>query len=259
MKHVNRNDRDELKRLLRRTTETRKHSAYQTISNRLADLIDLDDIEIHHKYEEARFSYISSRIDLSGKSAVDIGSNTGYFTFRLLDAGCSHVTAYEGAREQYQFLKLAVEVLGETGDVAVRHEYFEPETATLGFDIALLLNVVHHLGDDYGNADISMNDAKAAMLFQINGMANHSKTLVFQMGFNWKGDIRKCLFDGGTKAEMIDFIAQGTADKWRIEHIGIATAASGQIIYADLDESNIRRDDSLGEFLNRPIFILRAA
>lgn len=259
MKQVNRNHRDELNRLLRRTTQTRKHSAYQKIPHRLADLIDLDGIEIRPKHEDARFAYISSRIDLGGKSAVDIGANTGYFTFRMLDAGCSHVTAYEGAPEHYQFLKLAVEALGETGKVAVRHEYFELTTATPGFDVALLLNVVHHLGDDYGTVDISMADAKAAMLSQINGMTNHSRTLVLQMGFNWKGDIRKCLFDGGTKGEMIDFIAKGTADKWKIEHIGIATVTSGKIIYADLDESNVRRDDSLGEFLNRPIFILSAA
>jgi hypothetical protein len=97
------------------------------------------------------------------------------------------------------------------------------------------------------------------MLDNINKLESRCDKLIFQMGFNWKGDIKQCLFSNGTKKEMIDFIKKGTENYWNIESIGIAQVDSnGSIVYEDLNENNIKRDDTLGEFLNRPIFILKS-
>jgi hypothetical protein len=38
----------------------------------------------------------------------------------------------------------------------------------------------------------------------------------------------------------------------------VAQELNGEVAYADLDDTNIQRVDSLGEFLNRPIFIMRS-
>ena len=43
-----------------------------------------------------------------------------------------------------------------------------------------------------------------------------------------------------------------------IRNIGIAESAGDKIIYNELDSKNIERQDSLGEFLNRPIFIMES-
>ena len=66
------------------------------------------------------------------------------------------------------------------------------------------------------------------------------------------------LFAGGEKREMIEFITAGTADLWELQDIGIAVSSDQGIVYEDLDSENIQRMDELGEFLNRPIFILRS-
>lgn len=47
---------------------------------------------------------------------------------------------------------------------------------------------------------------------------------------------------------------------WEVEKIWFAVRQpSGGIVYEPLSTSNIQREDALGEFLNRPLFILRSA
>ena len=72
--------------------------------------------------------------------------------------------------------------------------------------------------------------------------------MVLQLGFNWKGDIKTCLFEKGLKAEIINYLQSGTKDCWNIVAIGIAERYDGGIVYKDLNEKNIVRDNSLGEF-----------
>ncbi|MEN1941724.1 hypothetical protein WCE39_11620 [Luteimonas sp. MJ174] len=257
--NANRMDvKERLRTLLLSTTSTRKHSAYQMLPTRLADFIGSHGAQLKPKRERERLEYLSPRINFRNKTALDIGSNIGYFTFELLDAGCSKVTAYEGGDVHCEFLSLAVKALGNEGQVSVQHEYFDFLRDIAQHDIALLLNVVHHTGDDYGDACENIEEAKLLMLEQLNLTWNYADILIFQMGFNWKGDISRCLFPNGTKQEMIDFISRGTVNRWEVEHIGIAEKFGDGIRYADLNRFNINRDDSLGEFLNRPIFIMRA-
>lgn len=78
------------------------------------------------------------------------------------------------------------------------------------------------------------------------------------MGFNWKGDSKECLFENGTKAEMEQFLKEGTKDYWNILFIGIAEKQNNDIIYQEMNKDNNKRQDDLGEFLNRPIFILKS-
>ena len=100
--------------------------------------------------------------------------------------------------------------------------------------------------------------AKAQMIAQLNRLSRQVSTLVFQLGFNWKGNRHACLFEHGTKAELIDFVTRGTAADWQVDAIGIAERHDGAVRYAPLSARNIVRDDALGEFLNRPIFVLRS-
>ena len=57
---------------------------------------------------------------------------------------------------------------------------------------------------------------------------------------------------------MINFISEGTKEFCKIIDIGIAEKKDNLIVYASRNEKNIQRDDTLGEFLNRPIFILKS-
>jgi hypothetical protein len=57
---------------------------------------------------------------------------------------------------------------------------------------------------------------------------------------------------------MINFISDGVKDFWSIDKIGIAKQSNKGIEYFHLNEDNIKRDDKMGEFLNRPLFILKS-
>jgi len=246
-----------LRKILLETTKTKKHLAYQILSRRLTKLIDTEDIELRPKFEEERLTYILQKIHINGKSILDIGCNTGYFLFELIDRGAQFVTGYEGGKYHSEFCKEAISLL-EINNAKIVNEYYNFQEAKNYFDIVLLLNVLHHVGDDYGDIGLSKENAKRAIIDQLNWLSKNGNIVVFQLGFNWKGDITKCLFENGTKGEMIDYIISGIRNCYDIISIGVAQKKNGIVYYEDLNENNIKRDDSLGEFLNRPLFILKS-
>ena len=248
---------EQVDRLYENYNAISKHSQYQILPQSLAKHINQDNLNIKSRAEQQRFDYITNILSLKGKTILDIGANTGFFSFSAIDAGAEHVTSYEGNQAHAHFLQSALELLNFQKTMDVIPEYYT-FTETKKYDICFLLNVLHHLGDDYGDSSLNIQKAKSLMVQQINSMAPICQTLVFQLGFNWKGDRNNCLFDNGTKQEMIEFIKQGTSDKWEISNIGIAEKNNGSIKYNSLSKKNIARDDSLGEFLNRPIFIMKS-
>jgi SAM-dependent methyltransferase len=249
-------DKLKLKELYSRRS---KHSNYQTLPKRLAEIIG-DDIEIKTRYETERLAYILENIDVKNKSMLDIGGNTGYFTFEMLERGARSVHYYEGDKTHAEFVKIASKHLDMKDKLKITDEYFSFINTDYKdkYDIILLLNVLHHIGDDYGDKTTSIEKAKKTIIEQLNSLAELGETIVFQLGFNWKGNREICLFEGGTKTELIDFIKDGTERHWEICKIGIAESQEGGIKYCDANLENMRRLDSLGEFLNRPIIIMRS-
>ena len=247
---------DRLRALFAETAKTKKHSAYQTLPDRVAALVDPLPITLYRKYEAERLRYITTHVSLNDRSVLDIGCNTGYFTFEALRLGARRVSAYEGSCAHREFVTLAARLLGEEARLTVKSTYFEFGPNEEHHDVGFLLNVLHHCGDEFDKSATDMEAAKSRMLAQLQAMHSVVDVLVLQMGFNWKGDIRKCLFTHGTKREMIDFVFEGARDYWHVRAIGIAEGPRAQATYRDLNARNIARDDALGEFLNRPIFVL---
>ena len=141
--------------------------------------------------------------------------------------------------------------------VIAKYFDFQQDLAEEFYDIVFLFNVIHHLGDDFGDQNFTKSQALDKMKSSVNYFADKTDRLVLQMGFCWKGDRNQLLFENGTKAEMIDFIKDTIKDIWEIEYIGIAEETQGHTYFVDLDESNMSRNNALGEFRNRPIFILK--
>src|SRR5690606_22007330 len=244
-----------LRDILLNQAQNEKHRGYHILPERFLQALAGSHENTYTFYERERFRYFCQHVDFQGKSVIDIGCNIGYFLFSALDRGASRVTGYEGKASCGAFLHAAIEAAAAGDRFSFFDEYYRFNTPAEPHDIGILLNVLHHLGDDYGNAT-DMASARQQMLQQLNGLSASVSTLIFQMGFNWKGDRNACLFDRGTKAEMIDFVQTGTRGRWAVRSIGIAQRDAGGVQYRPVDESNIARDDSLGEFLNRPIFIL---
>ncbi|MCL1933213.1 MAG: hypothetical protein FWF53_05335 [Candidatus Azobacteroides sp.] len=237
-----------------------KHSNYQIMPSCLAALLGENEIAVRTRYERERLNYMLKNIDVKGKNLLDIGGNTGFFSFEMIDAGAKHVLYYEGNKVHSDFVQLAVNVLELNKKINVINDYFSFTGHSIEgyFDIVLLLNVLHHVGDDYGSMQLSIQNAKSEIIKQLNSLADKTEMLVFQLGFCWKGDRNKLLFENGTKEEMINFIKEGISSHWNIEKIGIPVKVSDKIEYEDMDDKNMIRDDSLGEFLNRPLFILKS-
>lgn len=237
-----------------------KHSHYQVLPSLLTKYINQSSLSVKSRAEHERFKYIKESIDLKGKSVLDIGANTGFFSFEAIEAGAATVVMYEGNKEHANFLRTAIGLLGLDDKMEVRNVYysFSSIDGSNVYDICFLLNVLHHLGDDYGDNSLNVEQVKAQMISQLNSMSYVCKTLVFQLGFNWKGNRDACLFKDGTKREMIEFIKSGSSEYWDIVSIGIAVKKNGTFVYHDLDENNIERIDAFGEFLNRPLFIMKS-
>ena len=139
----------------------------------------------------------------------------------------------------------------------VRSEYYLFENAEQqDYDIVLLLNVLHHVGDDYGDSKMSIDKAREQIIESLRTMAQCTQNLVLQLGFNWQGDTTLPLFEHGTKKEMLDFLQDRLADVYSFDRILVGEAVNGRVSYNELDDRNIERRDDLGEFLNRPLLFL---
>ena len=234
-----------------------KHSQYQILPNQLSTYIKSDILFTKSRAEQERFKFITDNISLENKNIIDIGANTGFFSFESITAGVSKIMAYEGNSIHASFINTAIELLNLNNKMTIRGEYYSFSESEK-YDVCYLLNVLHHIGDDYQKSTQSKENAKEQIIRQLNNMATICKTMVFQMGYNWKGNINECLFRSGTKSEMISFIKDNTKDYWGIKKIGIAEEIDGSIVYKNLDDHNIKRNDKLGEFLNRPLFIMES-
>lgn len=248
---------NELKELYAKNS---KHSNYQILPNLLLNILSNDNIEVRSRFEKERMDYFKDKINFTDKSVIDIGGNSGYFSFETLDAGAKSVHHFEGHKEHSEFVALAAKAIELESKVEVTNDYFlfDEKHTSRKYDIVLLLNVLHHLGDDYGDNSLNIEKAKEGIINQLNNMSYCTDHIIFQMGYCWQGNTSKLLFENGTKSEMIDFVTSGIEDNWVVEHIGIAESIENVITYKPPNEDNLKRDDSLGEFLNRPIFILKS-
>ena len=201
--------------------------------------------------------YIVRHVHMQKKTVLDIGGNTGYFTFEALDNGAQSVDYYEGNSIHADFVKTAVDILDLNKKVTIHNDYFLFKESTKRYDICFCLNVLHHLGDDFG-VEQDIENVKSRIIDCINSLSYYVDFLILQLGYNWKGDRKKCLFKQGTKEEIISFIKRSCEKYWSIQDIGIAEKYINNVVYKAKSNQNISRNDAMGEFLNRPIFIMKS-
>lgn len=236
-----------------------KHSNYQILPDCLKEHIDTKDLVINSRFEAERMIFLKKNISFRDKKVVDIGGNTGYFSFQSIQEGATKVDYFEGNPEHATFVQTAANDLQFNINIFNKYLNFDNPSELCGdANIVLLFNVIHHLGDDFDDKTLSKENAKIKMAESINFFYNKTDYLILQLGFCWKGNPDLPLFEHGTKKEMIDFVKKTINDKWEIQTIGIAEGENGITTYNSLNIENIKRNDTLGEFRNRPLFILKS-
>lgn len=246
---------EELKKLYHNVS---KHSNYQVLASELVECFEGEVLDIKTRYEKERLECMLSNVCIEDKRVLDIGGNTGYFTLELLRHGASEVYYCEGNQEHAEFVRMAASILGYCDSINIENKYYSFGFDAKGndVDVCLLLNVLHHVGDDYGDPSLSVSEAKREMIRSLNYMSSRCSVMVFQMGFCWKGDREKPLFRAGTKDELIEFVSEGVKEHWKIDSIYIPEMENDEIVYRKPTPENLIRQDSYGEFLNRPLFIM---
>ncbi|TLT08736.1 class I SAM-dependent methyltransferase [Aliarcobacter thereius] len=241
------------------TENTKHHLYHKNIPTRFINTDTI--IEFDKFYSKERFRFIKENIDFNNTNILDIGANNGYFILEALDNGSVNAIAYEGNKDSQQEFKNYINKSNDNIKLYTEYYDFEKESVLGHFDITILLNVLHHLGDDFGDSNLSREKALKEIIRYLNSILKNTNILIFQLGFNWKGNINLPLFENGTKKELIDFITNNLNNEYKILKIGIAEkkCEGADIVYNELNEINIKRDDRLGEFLNRPLFIIRGA
>ena len=249
-------DAEQLRALYRNAS---RHSQYQIMPDFLAAVVDPDALDKKwNRYEKERMDYIAKKIDLRGTKVLDVGGNTGYFSFEALTHGAREAVCYEGNPEHCEFMRVAARAFNKRLSVKNAYMTFDAQLEEGRFDVSIVLNVLHHVGFDFGDKGIDIEEAKRYIIKNLNWFADKTTYMVFQIGFSWMTNYDHPLFPNGTKGEMIDMVRAGITDVWDEVAIGIARERGGATVYEDLSPANIGREDSLGEFRNRPLFILRS-
>ncbi|MDD3888177.1 MAG: class I SAM-dependent methyltransferase [Patescibacteria group bacterium] len=236
-----------------------KHSHYQILPSQLVQYFEDKDYLPTGKVDSERLLFVIKNINLKNKTILDIGGNTGFFTFESINSEAKHVTYIEGNEEHANFAMKLTKILKLTKQISIKNQYFNftQKRYDEKFNVCFLLNVLHHVGDDFNSGLKNIGVAKEKIIKYLNNSSSFCDILIFQLGFNWQGNVHKPLFKNGTKKEMIDFIKKGTKNHWNIKTIGIAEIENGDLVYNKLNKNNINRNDEIGEFKNRPIFIMK--
>ncbi|MDJ0994709.1 MAG: methyltransferase domain-containing protein [Dinoroseobacter sp.] len=233
-----------------------KHSHYQALHPSLSERIELPrDYEPRKLLEAERDTFVVRFVDFTGASVADIGANTGYFTLAAVAHGATQVLAIEGNRRHASFLSKCVEHMELTDKINIENRYIDFVPYDMPpFDITICFNVLHHLGDDF-RSDTKRKDAFQEMAYALYEIVKHSGTTIFQIGFNWKGDRYSPLTSSGTKREIVEFVEKSLRDL-DVE-ISVGCFDPETKAYQLANEKNMARFDDLGEFANRPVFIIK--
>lgn len=235
-----------------------KHSNYQVLPTLLSNILQSAALQTVSRSEQERWKWIKKYVEFQDKTVVDIGANTGFFILESIAAGARNAEAVEGNTEHSHFIQRVGELL-EIPQLKVSNRYvdFMDVKDIPSSDILILLNVLHHLGDDFGDQSINMQEAKRKMALALRNAFVSTRVLIFQLGFNWKGNRALGLFENGIKKEIVEFVTNSLKGEEYEIIVGVAERSNGIVDYKELNEWNAQRVDEYGEFLNRPIFIIK--
>ncbi len=236
---------------------TSKHGQYQTLPSELAARLGMQfNVNEEWRGDRTRYPLIKELVRSSGAATViDVGANTGFFTLSLAaDLPGLKITACERNRTHADIIEILADV-GEYSSVDVIDRSADlANVGSLGdFDVMLHLNILHHAGHDF-DPDL-VPDRNAFAEYGINYLRTaqgSARKLIFQMGYNWRGDKSLPLVAKEDQVGKFLFtrrLLEGAG--WNILSVSFACKGDGDlpITYEAFRMDELPGDDSLDKWL----------
>lgn len=227
-----------------------KHGVYQQLPDFLSrDFGVRAPVDERWRGDRSRLDYLRTRLNFQGLHVVDIGANTGFFSLTLAHDDRAQVTSREPDPANHDFLQ------------AVRRHYAlaqlqlsdAPVTVDTvadlpSSDVVLLLNVLHHAGDDFDRDRVPTPDALAEYMTEyLTRLARTTRRMVYQLGYNWCGNKATPLMPVREPYAMLRYLAPiFQKSDWQIEHVALRF---------DVDDP---RMVELSTDLDRPVLVTQA-
>lgn len=187
-----------------------KHGVYQQLPQFLSDDFGGIQAPIDERWrgDRSRLAYLRTCVDFKGLRIVDIGANTGFFSLTLAHDDGASVTAVEPDPANRDFLKAVGQHYG------LQHLNVSDAPVTLDTvgnlpqsDLVLLLNVLHHAGDDFDRAYVPEAAAlQAYMTDYLGRLAKTTRAMIFQLGYNWCGNKATPILPVRRPFDMLDYL-----------------------------------------------------
>ena len=78
------------------------------------------------------WNYIKQKLQINDKAILDIGGNTGFFTFELLELSAKSVHYFEGNKIHAEFVTIAADILKLKNKVNIYNEYYSFSDINIG-------------------------------------------------------------------------------------------------------------------------------
>jgi hypothetical protein len=260
--------------------ETSKHGQYQTIPDRLSALLGIQ-FEVNEEWrgDRPRYPLIKQFIqDNACRSVLDVGANTGFFALSLAGGfPALSVKACELNKTHARIIELLARIGGY--EVAVTDQPADLAHAG-GFglhDCALYLNILHHAGHDFDAVQVKGREAfRDYAVDYLRAFRGTARRMVYQMGYNWRGDKTLPLIPKEDQAGKVRFAMDlFEAAGWVVEGVAFARKGMGAfpIEYERFATEYLPKgDDQLqvwlteryadvvwSEFYQRPLWFCRSA
>jgi SAM-dependent methyltransferase len=204
---------------------TGKHGVYQQLPDFLsADFGVKAPVDERWRGDRTRLDYLRTRMDFKGLRVTDIGANTGFFSLTLAHDLGAQVTAIEPDPANRDFLREVARAydlseMGVSDDPVTLSTVGQLPTA----DMVLLLNVLHHAGDDFDSTVVRTREDMPGYLTQyLTALAGTTRRMVFQLGYNWHGNKATPLVPVREPLAMLGYLEPiFNASGWACDHIAL--------------------------------------
>lgn len=247
-----------------------KHSVYQSMPEFVQKELGIA-IEINQEWrgDVERYNYITSHFDFNGKSILDIGANSGYFSLNLAKHFGKQVIVYEPNRNHCEIVETIAKHFAVNNIIVFQKGVGIEDLPDIEkSDIVLHLNVLHHAGVDFDTNDVrNIPELKHYIANYLAILKDKTHHLIFQMGYNWGGNKKTPIFDRINGYELIHFFIETCSqNNWEVKKIGLAMKENQKISYKNMQapfdfemiNQIISKQTELSEFYKRPIFICRS-